>query len=113
MFQGQPSVCLCAHLANWVQLYGHQLKVCNIALAFGSAFKSSFDCQVSWHGGYKASPLREGYVGSAKHHYQMDFLKAREVFPWPNKPAVGLYPNLIGQSCSCMTVQDHSPLAAV
>lgn len=76
----------------------HQLKVCNTALAFGSAFKSLFDCQVSWHDGCKASPFRKGYMGSAKHHYHLDFLKAKEAFSWPNKSPIGFYHNLTVQS---------------
>lgn len=108
MFQKKRSVCIhtrltgCSYMAIGSVAI---LKLCNAALALGSAFKNSFDCQVSQHMG-DARPAhsahREGYVGGAKHHCYMDFLKARGVFSCPNKPAVGQYPNIIAQSCSCI-----------
>ena len=103
-FQRKRSVCIhmwltgCSYVAIGSVV---TLKLCNGALALGLAFKSSFDCQVSQHMG-DARPAHSAHRGGAKHHCYMDFLKARGVFSWPNKPAVGQYPNIIAQSCSCI-----------
>lgn len=98
MFQKHLSVCIhlwltgCSYMAiGSVSM----LKICNVFLALGSAFKSSFDCQVSRHmrdARPAHSAHRDGYMGGAMHHCYMDFLKARGVFSSPNKPAVGQYP---------------------
>lgn len=78
------------------------LKLCS---ALGSAFKSSFDCQMSQLMG-DARPThsahREGYMGGAKHQGYMDFPKARGIFSCPNKLTVGKCPYIIAQSCSCI-----------
>lgn len=83
MFQKKRSFCIHRRLtgsSNMASGSGVILKLCNATLALSSAFKISFDCQVSRHMGDTRpthSAHMEGYVAVAKHRRYMDFCKAR------------------------------------